>query len=50
MKDVNANAVVLRKVGQTLQGSVFEQLQWAISALGISDYWVNKKTFRNEIY
>ena len=37
MKDVNANAVVLRKVGQTLQGSVFEQLQ------GISDYWVNKK-------
>ena len=46
MKDVNANAVVLRKVGQTLQGSVFEQLQWAISALGISDYWVNKKNLQ----
>ena len=43
MKDVNANAVVLRKVGQTLQGSVFEQLQWAVCALGVSDYWMSKK-------
>ena len=43
MKDPNANAVVLRKVGQTLQGSVFEQLQWAVGALGVSDYWISKK-------
>lgn len=43
MKDPNANAAVLRKVGQTLQGSVFEQLQWAVVALGVSDYWVSKK-------
>lgn len=42
MKDPQANAVVLRKVGQTLQGSVYEQLQWAIQALGVEAYWTNK--------
>ena len=42
MKDPQANAVVLRKVGQTLQGSVYEQLQWAIQALGVETYWTNK--------
>lgn len=42
MKDTQANAVVLRKVGQTLQGSVYEQLQWAVSVLGVEAYWVSK--------
>ncbi len=42
MKDPQANAVVLRKVGQTLQGSVYEQLQWAVSVLGVEGYWVSK--------
>ena len=42
MKDPQANAVVLRKVGQTLQSSVFEQLQWAVSALGVEAYWQSK--------
>ncbi len=42
MKDSKANAVVLRKVGQTLQGSVYEQLQWAVEVLGVSDFWENK--------
>lgn len=42
MKDPDANAVVLRKVGQTLQASVFEQLQWAIAVLGVSAYWESK--------
>ena len=42
MKDEKANAVVLRKVGQTLQGSVFEQLQWAVEVLGVGQYWVSK--------
>ena len=39
MKDPNANAVALRKVKDTLKDSVFEQLQWAIDILGVSDYW-----------
>jgi len=42
MKDPKANAVVLRKVGQTLQSSVYEQLQWAVSVLGVNAYWENK--------
>lgn len=42
MKDPEANAVVLRKVGLYLKDSVFEQLQWAISALGVDAYWAAK--------
>jgi phage terminase large subunit len=39
MSDPNANAVVLRKVKDTLKDSVFEQLQWAIDVLGVGQYW-----------
>lgn len=39
MQDPNANAVVLRKVKDTLRESVMEQLAWAIEALGVEDYW-----------
>ncbi|MGE5398099.1 MAG: PBSX family phage terminase large subunit [Chitinophagales bacterium] len=39
MSDPDANAVALRKVKDTLHDSVFEQLVWAIEALGVSQYW-----------
>lgn len=39
MKDPDANAVVLRKVKDTLRESVHEQLLWAIAALGVEEYW-----------
>jgi phage terminase large subunit len=39
MKDKDSNAVVLRKVKDTLKDSVFEQLCWAIEVLGVSQYW-----------
>lgn len=39
MKDPRASAVILRRVGDTLRGSVYEQLQWAIDILGVSRYW-----------
>ena len=43
MKDQNANAVVLRKISNTLKESVFNQIVWAIDKLGVSEYWqVNK--------
>lgn len=43
MKDKNANAVVLRKVSNTLKDSVFNQLIWALDKLGVLDYWqINK--------
>lgn len=39
MKDPQANAIVFRKRYNTIGSSVFEQLLWAISALGIEDAW-----------
>ena len=37
----HTNAVVFRKVGNTLRESVFEQIAWAIDALGANDLWVS---------
>ena len=39
MKDVRANAVIFRKYGVTLRGSVYEQILWAIEELGVSRLW-----------
>ncbi|MEH7251904.1 PBSX family phage terminase large subunit [Neobacillus niacini] len=39
MEDENANAMVLRKVKDTLRDSVYEQLVWAIGALGVTHKW-----------
>ena len=37
MQDPEANAICFRKVGDTLRDSVYEQIIWAISQLGVSD-------------
>ncbi len=39
LKDKNANAVAVRKVGTYIRDSVFMQLLWAIDMLGVSDLW-----------
>lgn len=39
MKDAQANAVIFRKYGVTLRGSVYEQMLWAIEELGVSHLW-----------
>ncbi len=39
LQDPAANAVIFRKVADTLRDSVYGQVQWAIEALGVSDYW-----------
>jgi phage terminase large subunit len=39
MADPKANALVLRKVEAECRGSVYEQIIWAIEALGVSAYW-----------
>ena len=39
IKDSQANAIGLRKVGLYLKESVYEQLIWAIDALGVTQYW-----------
>ncbi len=37
--DVVSNAVIFRKVGNTLRESVYEQIAWGIDALGVNDLW-----------
>lgn len=44
------NALVLRKVGNTIKDSVFAQYQWAISTLGVSEYWDTKNNPPELIY
>ena len=44
MRDPAANGMALRKVGVNLKDSVFEQLQWAISALGVDSLWREKRS------
>lgn len=39
MRDPNANAMAMRKVGRFLEESVFEQLLWAIDVLQVADKW-----------
>ena len=38
-KGEHTNAVIFRKVGNTLRESVFEQIAWGIDALGANDLW-----------
>lgn len=42
MKNPDANAVAIRKVGVYLKDSVYEQLVWAIEKLGVSNLWKQK--------
>jgi len=39
-----SNALVVRKVANTIDTSVFEQLLWAIDYLGVSSYWRIKRS------
>lgn len=39
MNDENANAVIYRKVQDTLSTSVYEQVLWALDKLGVEHLW-----------
>ncbi|MGI5894259.1 MAG: PBSX family phage terminase large subunit [Candidatus Merdivicinus sp.] len=39
MRDPNANAVALRKVGATIRDSILEQFLWAANILNVRDSW-----------
>lgn len=39
MENPAANAIIFRKVASTISTSVFEQILWAIDALGVNDLW-----------
>lgn len=43
MDDPNANAIIYRKVGNTIGSSVYEQILWSIDALGVSHLWKGRK-------
>ena len=47
---VFSNAVVFRKVGNTLRESVFEQIAWAIDALGANDLWASSVSPMQYVY
>lgn len=47
MVDPDANATVLRKVAQTIDGTIFEQYQWAVEMLGVEHLWrASRSPFR----
>ncbi len=50
MKNPDANAVALRKVGAYLKDSVFAQLQWAIEKLGVEHMWEIKPSVPEIVY
>lgn len=39
MQDPNANAIVFRKVGNTIGTSVYEQMMWGLEMLGVRSLW-----------
>lgn len=44
IRDEQANAVVYRRVGNTIKDSVYEQLVWAIEVLGLSEHFTLRKS------
>lgn len=50
MQDPEANSLVLRKVAVNLKDSVYEQLLWAIEALGVGNLWSDKLSPLQLIY
>ena len=50
MQDPMANAVIFRKYAVTLRESVYEQIQWAIDALGATDLWEAKVSPLSFVY
>lgn len=50
MSDPNANAIVYRKTASTIETSVFEQILWAIEALGVTELWRTTKSPYKAIY
>lgn len=47
---IMSNALIIRRVKDTLEGSVFEQMVWAIDKLGVSNEWKVKLSPLRLIY
>lgn len=44
LRDPLANAIIYRRVGNTLKDSVYAQMMWAIETLGLKDYFRARKS------
>ena len=49
MQHPDVNAVCFRKVGNTVQNSIYSQITWAIYTLGLQDFFHIPKTYSNPI-
>lgn len=50
MADCEANAVIYRKVADTLRDSVYTQMVWALEKLGVASRWQNKLSPMELVY
>ena len=50
MKYPDSNLLVVRKTYRTLKNSCFEELMWAIEALGVKDYWHCRQSPMEMVY
>ena len=50
MENPDTNAVILRKVADTIRTSVFAQIEWAIEKLGVSAMWEAKPSLNEIVY
>lgn len=50
LRHKDCNAVVLRKVAATLRDSVYAQIQWAISTMGLDEQFIQKTSPLRMIY
>lgn len=50
LKDSNANAIILRKYGVSLEKSVYNQILWALDKLQLSAYWKAYKSPLRLVY
>lgn len=50
LREPQANAIIYRKVGETLRGSVYSQMVWALDKLGVLPYWQCKVSPMELVY
>ena len=50
LRDPEANAIIYRKVGNTVKDSVYAQIAWAVDKLGLNRYFIFRKNPMEIIY
>jgi len=50
MQEPETNAIIYRKVADTMRDSVYAQMVWAIEKLGVAEYWQNRLSPMELVY